>query len=110
VPFGAPLPADIKEKIAHSATIDVEGVITASDVHSSTKFRSILPDKASMNYPSLVKLDAKPRDLSRWTGMLERDQNPEDEVNIGLVGKYVETKIPTRAFKEPCCTGRWLIV
>jgi len=38
-------------------------------------------------------------------------QNPEDEVNIGLVGKYVGIrKIPTKSLKEALLHGRWLIV
>ena len=46
-----------------------------------------------------------PRDLSRWTGMLERMQNPEDEVTIGLVGKYVEYEDSYKSLKEALLHG-----
>jgi len=50
-------------------------------------------------------MDAKPRDLSRWTGMLERMQNPEDEVDIALVGKYVEYEDSYKSLKEALLHG-----
>ena len=50
-------------------------------------------------------MDAKPRDLSRWTGMLERMQNPEDQVDIALIGKYVEYEDSYKSLKEALTHG-----
>jgi len=81
-------------------------VITASDVHSVYE---VPLDFAGQGVDEIIlrllKLDAKPRDLSRWTSMLERMQNPEDEVNIALVGKYVEYEDSYKSLKEALLHG-----
>src|SRR6266496_1240552 len=86
-----PLAPEMKDKIALFCDVDVDSVITASDVQSVYEvplvFAEQRVDEIILKH---MRIDAPPRDLSRWTGMLERMQNPEDEVNIGLVGKYVE--------------------
>jgi CTP synthase len=53
----------------------------------------------------LLKIDAPPRDITRWTEMLERLQNPRDEVTIGLVGKYVEYEDSYKSLKEALLHG-----
>ena len=37
-----------------------------------------------------MNLPASERDLSEWSGLVERIQKPREQVNITLVGKYVE--------------------
>ena len=100
------LPADMKEKIALFCDVDVEAVITASDVHSVYEVPLVFAEQGvDENLLRLLHIDAKPRDLSRWTGMLERMQNPEDEVSIGLVGKYVEYEDSYKSLKEALLHG-----
>jgi CTP synthase len=53
----------------------------------------------------LLKIDAPNRNLSHWTGMIERMQNPTDEVTIGLVGKYVEYEDSYKSLKEALLHG-----
>ncbi len=53
----------------------------------------------------LLRMDAQQRDLSRWTGMLERMQNPEDQVDIALIGKYVEYEDSYKSLKEALLHG-----
>jgi CTP synthase len=48
---------------------------------------------------------AAPRDLARWNKMLEALRNPEDEVSIGLVGKYVEYEDSYKSLKEALIHG-----
>jgi CTP synthase len=45
-------------------------------------------------------MSAPGRDLTRWTDMLNRMKNPTREVNIGLVGKYVEYEDSYKSLKE----------
>src|ERR1700676_4189947 len=100
------LAPDLKEKIALFCDVDVEGVITASDVQSVYEVPLVFAEqRVDELILKLLRLDAKPRDLSRWTGMLERMQNPEDEVNIGLVGKYVEYEDSYKSLKEALLHG-----
>ncbi len=100
------LSSEMKEKIALFCDVDVEGVITASDVQSVYEvplvFAEQRVDEIILKH---MRLEAKPRDLSRWTGMLERMQNPEDQVEIGLIGKYVEYEDSYKSLKEALLHG-----
>ncbi|HWY46299.1 MAG TPA: CTP synthase, partial [Bryobacteraceae bacterium] len=100
------LPAEMKEKIALFCDVDVEAVITASDVHSVYEVPLVFAEQGVDEIIlRLLRIDAKPRDLSRWTGMLERMQNPEDQVDIALVGKYVEYEDSYKSLKEALLHG-----
>jgi CTP synthase len=48
---------------------------------------------------------AGPRNLTRWTQMLDGLRNPDDEVSIGLVGKYVEYEDSYKSLKEALIHG-----
>jgi CTP synthase len=101
-----PLASEMKEKIALFCDVDVDSVITASDVHSVYEVPLVFAEQGVDEIIlKLLRLEAKTRDLSRWTGMLERMQNPEDEVNIGLVGKYVEYEDSYKSLKEALMHG-----
>ena len=100
------LPRDMKEKIALFCDVDVEAVITATDVHSVYEVPLVFAEQGVDEILlRLLRIEARPRDLSRWTGMLERMQNPEDEVDIGLVGKYVEYEDSYKSLKEALLHG-----
>ena len=101
-----PLPEDMKEKIAMFCDVDVDAVITASDVESVYECPLVFAEQAvDEKLLHLLHLQANKRDLSRWTGMLERMQNPEDVVDIGLVGKYVEYEDSYKSLKEALLHG-----
>ena len=96
-----PLPQEVKEKIALFCDVDVRSVITAKDVHSVYEIPLVFADQGVDDaILRLLHLDAGPRNLSRWTEMLERMNNPEREVHIGLVGKYVEYEDSYKSLKE----------
>jgi len=100
------LPAEMKEKIALFCDVDVEAVITASDVDSVYEVPLVFAEQGVDEIIlRLLRMEAKPRDLSRWTGMLERMQNPEDQVDIALVGKYVEYEDSYKSLKEALLHG-----
>ena len=100
------IPQEMKEKIALFCDVDVEAVITARDVKSVYEvpvgFASEGVDDIVMR---LLKLEARPRDLSQWMAMLERLDNPVGEVTIGLVGKYVEYEDSYKSLKEALLHG-----
>jgi len=101
-----PLPADMKEKIALFCDVNVEAVITATDVSSVYEVPLVFAEQAVDEILlRLLRVEAPARDLSRWTGMLERMHNPEDEVDIGLVGKYVEYEDSYKSLKEALLHG-----
>jgi CTP synthase len=100
------IPQDMKEKIALFCDVDVEAVITARDVSSVYEIPVVFAgERVDEIALRLLKLEAGPRDLRRWTEMLERMQNPRDEVTIGLVGKYVEYEDSYKSLKEALLHG-----
>jgi CTP synthase len=100
------LPADMKEKIALFCDVNEEAVITASDVNSVYEVPLTFAEQGVDEILlRLLHKEAKPRDLSKWTGMLERMQNPEDQVDIGLIGKYVEYEDSYKSLKEALLHG-----
>jgi CTP synthase len=100
------IPQEMKEKIALFCDVDVEAVVTARDVKSVYEVPVMFADEGVDDIAlRLLKLDAPRRDLSRWMAMLERMQNPRDEVTIGLVGKYVEYEDSYKSLKEALLHG-----
>ncbi len=95
------LPDDVKEKIALFCDVDVSGVITAKDVHSVYEIPLVFADqRVDEAVLRLLHLQAGKRNLTRWTEMLDRMNNPVREVTIGLVGKYVEYEDSYKSLKE----------
>src|SRR5579863_7612889 len=100
------IPQEMKEKIALFCDVDVEAVVTARDVKSvyqvPVTFANEGVDEIALR---LLKIDAAARNLSRWTAMLERMENPRGEVTIGIVGKYVEYEDSYKSLKEALLHG-----
>lgn len=96
-----PLPDDVKEKIGLFCDVDVSSVVTAKDVSSVYEIPMVFADQGvDESILRLLHVDAEPRDMSRWVEMVERMNNPRREVNIGLVGKYVEYEDSYKSLKE----------
>ncbi|HZQ54557.1 MAG TPA: CTP synthase [Bryobacteraceae bacterium] len=96
-----PLPQEVKEKIALFCDVDVSGVVTAKDVHSVYEIPLVFADqRVDESILRMLNLQAGPRNLTRWTEMLDRMNNPAREVSIGLVGKYVEYEDSYKSLKE----------
>jgi CTP synthase len=97
---------EMKEKIALFCDVDVEAVVTARDVKSVYEcplmFAAEGVDEIIVRH---LQIDAPERDLARWTSMIERMENPRDEVTIGLVGKYVEYEDSYKSLKEALLHG-----
>jgi CTP synthase len=103
-----PLPQDMKEKIALFCDVDVEAVITASDVASVYECPLVFADQGVDEIALRLldlELQAGPRDLSRWNAMVRRLKSPSEQVNIGLVGKYVEYEDSYKSLKEALLHG-----
>jgi CTP synthase len=100
------LPKDVKEKIALFCDVSAEAVITARDVKSVYEVPLVFAGESVDEIVlSRLKLEAGPRELSQWSEMLDRMQNPVDEVSIGLVGKYVEYEDSYKSLKEALLHG-----
>jgi CTP synthase len=96
-----PLPDEMKEKIALFCDVDVDAVITAKDVRSVYEVPLVYAEQGvDEKILKLLHMETAPRNMTRWIQMLERMQNPEREVKIGLVGKYVEYEDSYKSLKE----------
>ncbi len=87
-----PLNNDIKKKVALFCNVSVSSVIESIDVSTIYEV-PIKMCKEKLDETVLEKLNLplknKP-ELSEWKGFLETLKNPERELTIALVGKYVE--------------------
>ncbi len=102
------LPDDMKEKIALFCDVDIEAVGTAVDVASVYECPIVFAEQGVDDMAlRLLNLDHSvgPRDMSRWTQMVGRLKHPKHQVNIGLVGKYVEYEDSYKSLKEALLHG-----
>ena len=87
-----PITGDIKSKVALFCNVEEEAVIESRNVSTIYEV-PLLMQKEKLDEITIRKLKIsgkKSPDLKGWTEVVSRLKNPENEVNIGLVGKYVE--------------------
>ena len=85
------LPPDIRKKVALFCNVHLNSVIEAIDAETIYDV-PILMKKEKLDERVLTKLKVPHKnepDLEQWKAFLGKLKNPVDEVNIGLVGKYV---------------------
>jgi CTP synthase len=97
-----PLPPDQRDKIALFCDVDRNAVISAYDVDTVYQVPVMFSEQGvdDLVVEALQLTAAGPRDLSRWQAMLDRMRSPADEVEIALVGKYVEYEDSYKSLKE----------
>ncbi len=102
-----PLPEEMKDKIALFCDVAPEAVITAKDVESVYEIPLVFAQEGVDEIIlRQLHLDATgPRHLDNWRAMLHRMQNPADEIDIALVGKYVEYEDSYKSLKEALLHG-----
>ncbi|MFT3965745.1 MAG: CTP synthase [Sphingobium sp.] len=86
-----PLPDSERAKIALFCNVRKEAVIPALDASSiyavPQQYHAEGLDEEVLRAFGIA--DAPRPDLARWSDIMDRHQNPEGEVTIGVVGKYV---------------------
>lgn len=96
------LNSEIRRKIALFCNVERDAVIESLDAESIYDV-PILMQKEKLDKVVLRKLglnDDTDVKLSDWNEFLVRLKNPKSEVNIGLVGKYVELKDAYKSISE----------
>jgi CTP synthase len=87
------LPREQRAKIALFTNVEERAVISAVDVDDIYKIPMLLAEQGLDSYVvDKLKLDAKPADLSEWQAVVHAKANPEAEVTIAMVGKYVDLR------------------
>ena len=100
------LSPDIKAKIALFCSVAEDAVITAKDVDNIYEVPLIL-GKEGLDSQILrcLKLDPGERNVQPWIELVERVQHPQDEVTIGIVGKYVGYQDSYKSLNEALVHG-----
>jgi CTP synthase len=97
-----PLTPDIRNKVANFCNVNKESVIESRDVSTIYEV-PIEMQKEKLDEIVLthfnIELGQKP-DLKPWKSFLSKYKNPKYEVNIALVGKYVELKDAYKSINE----------
>jgi CTP synthase len=85
------IPADERAKISLFSNVREEAVISVWDVDTIYKIPEMLQ---AQGMDELIckelHIVAKPADLAMWTHLVYEMENPQHEVTIGMVGKYVD--------------------
>ncbi len=101
-----PLPDGDRAKIALFCNVRKEAVIPALD--ASSIYAVPLQYHAEGLDAEVLRhfgMDSKPPDLARWIDIVDRYQNPEGEVTIGVVGKYVGLPDAYKSLNEALTHG-----
>jgi CTP synthase len=97
-----PLTRSVRDKIGLFCNIDGECVIEDGDVSSIYEVPIRMRDE-KLDIQVLRKMDVPLKseaDLSQWETFLYKLKNPEKEVNVALVGKYVELQDAYKSITE----------
>ncbi len=92
----------MKEKIALFCNVEPHAVIESLDAETIYDV-PLLMQQERLDEVVLAKLGVTgypEADLTQWKDFLRRYKNPKDEVEIGLVGKYVELQDAYKSIKE----------
>ncbi|MFQ5837963.1 MAG: glutamine hydrolyzing CTP synthase [Thermoplasmata archaeon] len=84
-----PLDGDVIRKISLFCDVPPEGVVSAPDAGSIYEVPLILERQGLTGYlMDRLALKGMEGDLKEWRAFVDRINNPKDEVEIALVGKY----------------------
>jgi CTP synthase len=85
------LPDSIKRKISQMCDVDREAVVTAADASSIYDIPQVLHDEGLDSYIiKALRLEVNDVDWTNWEPVTEAVHRPKHEVNIALVGKYID--------------------
>jgi len=100
------LSQDLKDKIALFCNVEKDAVITGKDVDVIYEcpilfHREGLDEKITQ----LLNIWAKKPDLSKWEEVVDTIRNPEKNVDIAVVGKYVKLQDSYKSLNEALVHG-----
>jgi CTP synthase len=88
-----PLPAEQRKKIALFTNVQEKAVISAYDADDLYKIPAMMHEQGLDEIVARqLGLDLPPADLGEWEAIVEAKQNPTAEVNVAMVGKYMDLK------------------
>ncbi|MDJ0812181.1 MAG: CTP synthase [Woeseiaceae bacterium] len=88
-----PLPEEQRRKIALFTNVPANAVLSAYDADDLYKIPAMMHEQGfDQIVAKQLGLDLPPADLSEWDAIVEAKQNPTAEVDIAMVGKYMDLK------------------
>ena len=85
------IPASVKKKISLMCDVDQEAVVTAADAPSIYDIPKVLHREGLDAYlVRRLNLPFRDVDWTLWDDLLQRVHHPNEEVTVGLVGKYID--------------------
>lgn len=86
-----PIDLASRRKIALFTNVEERAVISLEDANTIYAIPSILNEQGLDDYVvERFDLDCKPADLSEWDRVVKSKLNPQQEITIAMVGKYME--------------------
>ncbi len=86
-----PLPDDQRKKVALFTNVEESAIISGIDVDNIYKIpRSLHEQGLDEIVAKKLHLDVPPADLGEWDAVVEAMASPKGEVNIAMVGKYID--------------------
>ncbi|WP_242085348.1 CTP synthase [Aestuariivivens sediminis] len=95
------LPVELRRKLALFCNVKEDAVIQSIDASTIYDVPNLMLEEG-LDKVVLRKLglESKKPDFKRWNEFLTRHKNPKTEVNIGLIGKYVELQDSYKSILE----------
>jgi len=86
-----PLPDNERKKVALFTNVEESAIISGVDVDNIYKIpRSLHEQGLDEIVAKKLHLDVPPADLGEWDAVVEAMASPQGEVNIAMVGKYID--------------------
>jgi CTP synthase len=100
------LPRSVKSKIALFCNVDEDAVVTAKDVECIYELPVVFHKEGlDEKLTQILGIWTGQPDLSAWDDIIDRAQNPEIEVSIAMVGKYVDLTGSYKSLNEALYHG-----
>jgi len=96
-----PLPDNERKKIALFTNVAESAIISAIDVDNIYKIPRLLHEQCLDDIVvKKFKLEVPKADLSEWDKVVDSMTNPRDQVNIAMVGKYMDLTDSYKSLSE----------
>ena len=100
------LSKELKEKISLFCNVPSEAVITAKDVESIYEVPAVFQAEGLDSIIARqLELPEHPTDLEEWKGLVASIQRPDEEVTVGIIGKYVGYEDSYKSLSEALLHG-----
>ena len=96
-----PIPTEEREKISLFSNVPDWGVISMWDVDTIYKVPRMLHEQGLDGLIcDKLRLNTHPANLKRWDDLVYETEHPQGEVNIAMVGKYVDLSDSYKSLNE----------